>query len=96
MTPIPAAPELLATARRVVWFKPPEDALRNPTLFLNHLMVWGTLEDLRVALDHYTEDDLRRALAQPIPGVFDARSWAYWHLRLGLGQPPPLPVRELS
>ena len=48
MTPIPAPPELLATARRVVWFKPPEDALRDPIFFLNHLMVWGTLEDLRV------------------------------------------------
>ena len=90
----PHSPELLSVARRVVWFKPPEATLANDVFFLNHLMVYGTAEDLTVAGRQYGDDDFRRALRAPLPGIFDARSWAYWHARLGLGPAPPRPVRE--
>ena len=33
-------------ARRVVWFDSPEQTLSNPPLFLAHLMVYGTLEEV--------------------------------------------------
>jgi len=34
-------------------------------------------------------------LDQAPPGVFDGRSWAYWHLTLkGRRRPPPLPERR--
>ena len=45
----PDPPELLAVAKRVVWFKPPEVTLADDVFFLNFLMVYGTLEDLAVA-----------------------------------------------
>lgn len=43
-TPIqpPHSPELLAFAKRVVWFNPPESTLANDVFFLNHLMVYAT------------------------------------------------------
>ena len=92
--PPPHSRELLAVARRVVWFKPPAVTLADDTLFLNYLMVYGTIEDLAVARRRYDDDDFRGALRDALPGIFDARSWAYWHARLDMGPAPPLPVRE--
>ena len=89
------ADDLRRVAERVVWFQPPEETLRDPVLFLNHTMTWGTVEDLRVVRAHFTDDDLREALGRAHPGVFDVRSWSYWHLMLDLGPAPPLPRRRL-
>jgi len=38
MKPLPPTPELLAVARRVVWFKEPDEALADPVHFLAHVM----------------------------------------------------------
>ena len=56
------SPELLAVAKRMVWFKPPESTLANDVFFLNYLMVYGTAEDIVVARQRYDDDDFRRAL----------------------------------
>lgn len=37
----PPRTELLRVAKRVVWFKPPEETLRDPVFFLNHVMTVG-------------------------------------------------------
>ena len=94
MTPPPLPTELLQVARRVVWFQPPEETLRDPVLFLNHVMTWGTIRDLGVVRTRYSDEDLRDALRNAYPGIFNARSWAYWHLMLDLGATPPLPERR--
>lgn len=47
MKPLPKTPGLLAVAERVVWFKPPAEALADPVHFLAHVMTYGTVEDLR-------------------------------------------------
>ena len=78
MTPPDPPPDLLRVAARMVWFKTPEETLAEPFLFLSHAMTCGTVDDLRVVRAHFTDDDLRRALRAAVPGVFDARSWAYW------------------
>ena len=93
--PSPTA-DLLRVARRVVWFKPPQETLRDGVLFLNHVMTWGTIDDIRVTRSHYTESDFREALRCAHPGIFDARSWTYWHLVLNMGRIPRLPVRKLA
>jgi hypothetical protein len=94
MKPLPHTPELLAVAERVVWFKPPPEALADPVHFLAHVMTYGTVEDLR-ALDGVAgPDDFRETLDKAPPGVFDARSWAYWNLKYGRAPAPPLPVRR--
>ena len=90
-----AAAELLRVARRMVWFKPPEEALADSALFLSHVMTYGTVDDLRVVRAHYTDDQLRQALGSGLPGVFDARSWAYWHAVLDVEPVPDPPVRRL-
>ena len=92
--PPPHSPELLAVAKRVVWFKPPVVTLADDVFFLNFLMVYGTAEDVMVARQRYDDDDFRRALRNAMPGIFDERSWAYWHARLDMGPAPPRPVRK--
>ena len=87
--------DLLRVAKRMVWFKPPAETLRDPVLFLNHVMTWGTVHDIRVARSCFDEADFRAALRQAHPGIFDARSWSYWHLMLGMDPAPPLPTRQL-
>ena len=94
MKPLPETPQLLAVAERVVWFKPPSEALADPVHFLAHVMTYGTVEDLR-ALDGVAgPDEFRETLDSAPPGVFDARSWAYWSLKCGRAHAPPLPLRR--
>ena len=91
----PVDPELLQAARRVVWWMPPEEALRIETLFLNQAMQFGTADVVRTIRKHYSDETLRQALRDARPGIFDRRSWAYWHVVLDMGEPPPLPIRRI-
>jgi hypothetical protein len=93
MKPLPATPELLRVARRVVWFEEAARALADPVQFLAHVMVFGTVEDLRALRGVVGKDDYREVLEHAPPGVFDPRSWAYWNLVCGRHPAPPLPVR---
>jgi len=93
MKPLPATPALLQVARRVVWFDTPEKALADPVHFLAHVMVFGTIEDLRALHGVVRKHEYGEVLEQAPPGIFDARSWAYWNLNCGCHPTPPLPVR---
>jgi hypothetical protein len=94
MKPLPATPELLAVARRVVWFKEPEEALADPIHFLAHLMTYGTVEDLAAVRPVVGKPELLEALEQAPPGILDPRSWAYWNLVCGRRPAPPMPERH--
>lgn len=94
MRRLPETPELLAVAERVIWFKPPAEALADPVHFLAHVMTYGTVEDLRVLNKVVGPGEFRETLDNAPSGVFDARSWAYWNLKCGREPAPPLPVRR--
>jgi len=94
MKPLPETPALLRVAERVVWFKPPRDALAEPVHFLAHVMTYGTVEDLCALAGVAGADEFRETLDNAPPGVFDARSWDYWNQRCGRVKAPPLPVRR--
>jgi len=94
MKPLPETPELLAVAERVVWFKPPAEALADPAHFLAHVMTYGTAEDLRALKGVVGLNEFGEALDHAPPGVFDPRSWAYWNLKCGRTPAPRLPVRR--
>ena len=87
--------ELRRVAKRVVWFKPPEETLNEPTLFLAHVMTYGTLADIVTAMKFYSDDDFDRVLREPPAGIFDVRSWTYWNLHFRHEPVPPLPSRNL-
>lgn len=86
---------LLDVAARLFWWKAPEEALADERRFLAQAMTFGSWDDMQVVSSTYGEDALRAVLADAPPGVFDRRSWAYWHARLGLTPTPPLPRRRL-
>jgi hypothetical protein len=55
--------------------------------------VFGTVKDLQALRGIVDKDEYREALEQAPPGIFDARSWAYWNLVCDRRPTPPLPVR---
>jgi hypothetical protein len=93
---IPMTPELLAVAKRVVWFQPPRTTLRDSRHFLAYLMTYGTLDDVTAVLKSIGEQPLNHALDNPVPGIFDGRSWRFWHLKLKRREAPPLPARFVA
>ena len=93
MTKLPPTPAMLRVARRVVWFRSPEEALADPVHFLAHVMTYGTAEDVAAVRDELGDAAFREALDHAPAGVFDPQSWAYWHLRYGRRPPPPLRER---
>lgn len=96
MIKLKLTPELAQVARRCVWFKTPEEAIRYPAHLVAHVLTYGTHEDVKVLRQQLSDDDLREAIDTAPPGVFDPRSWTYWNLMLGRDEAPPMPRRRLG
>jgi hypothetical protein len=94
--PIPLNPTTLQLARRLVWFEPPEQALAEPVRFLAYAFATARAADMAILRGYLSDESLRYALRHAPPGIIDARSWAYWHLMLDLGDAPALPARTLA
>ncbi len=86
-------PKLIRVARKVVWWKPPEEALAYPERFIAQVMVWGNWEDVQVTRHHFGSEIFVSVLDTPPPGVFDQASWVYWNNVYGRRPTPPLPRR---
>ena len=86
----------IAMAQKYVWWKTPTETMAEPGLLLAQMMTMGTLEDVQWMLSFTSSDELRAVLGDPPVGVFNGRSWTYWHRRLN-GEPiPPLPTRRVA
>lgn len=90
-----ADPELRRLAARIVWWTDPDSALANPRRFLAQAMTDANLIEMTFLREVYGDAALRDVLADPPPGVFDRRSWTYWHVKFGIEPVPPLPRRRL-
>jgi hypothetical protein len=88
-------PETRALAARLVWFESAEMALAQPLRFLAYAFANGRDCDMRIVRSHLSDDALRYALQNAPPGIIDAKSWAYWHVMLAMGDAPALPERQL-
>jgi hypothetical protein len=69
--------------------------VKDVTLFLAHVMTYGTLTDITTTLQYFSEKDFEAVLNDPPPGVFDRRSWTYWNLRYHRKPVPELPKRQI-
>jgi len=87
-------PEVLRVASRVVWWAPPEAVVSRLDDFLCRVMALANLADARFIEARFGAARLQAALRAAPHGVVDARSWHYWHQRLGLGPAGPLPTRR--
>ena len=95
MKPLPQNSDLLKVAPGVIWFESPERALANPIRFLTYLMTYGTADEVAIVMRYVSLEGFREALEQAPPGIFDERSWNYWHLKTGRHPPPPMPKRVI-
>jgi hypothetical protein len=93
MKALPDTAEFYALAGRVLWFEPPEQALRNVTRFMAYAFRYATHEDMKLLRTVLSDDDLREALGNAPPGIIDGRSWSYWHAVLGVCPAPVMPIR---
>jgi hypothetical protein len=96
MKTLPLTPDIEAIARRVVWFEEPRQAIADPARFVAYAMTYGTYADVTAIRKYLSDEDLRAALSNAPPGIFDGRSWAYWNLKLGRYPAPPMPERTLT
>ena len=86
-------------ARSYLWWLPPAQAGARPGLAITQTMELGDFADQRRLEAALGRERLALALRSAEAGRFSARSWAYWHYRLGLTTPgrlPPLPRRKLA
>lgn len=89
---------LKGLARKYIWWKSPENAVRTPQRIIAQVMNLGDYQDVQMLAKQLGEEPLRQAIAHAEAGQFNERSWHYWHYRLGLadlGEVPPLPPRTL-
>jgi hypothetical protein len=96
MRSLPATPQMLAIARSVIWFEPPEQALADPVRFLAYAMTYALPENMRAIRKYVSDDEFREALDRAPPGIIDPRSWAYWNSKMGRYPAPPRPVRRFG
>lgn len=82
-------------ARRIAWWQSPEQTLQRPLDFIARVMASGSLDEVRDVEQAFGRRRFGDALRAASPGVFDARSWSYWLLILGMDQATPMPVRNV-
>lgn len=80
-------------ARHVNWYTEPRRVMAQTDWFLAQVMARGSFEDILTILEHYSQDDLRRAYVAAPPGLFTRRAWAYWGLMLVDDAMRPMPER---
>jgi len=87
--------ELNKIAARLIWWQEPAVALANSSRFLAQVMTLATWREVQSVKSALGWDAFRDALRAAPPGVFDARSWIYWHGFFGLPV-PEMPRRSLT
>ncbi|NCN69855.1 MAG: hypothetical protein GW907_01730 [Betaproteobacteria bacterium] len=86
-------------ASKYIWWKTPDEAVDMPERVIAQVMNIGDYADVQQIAQQVGDDVLREVIAHAQAGQFDARSWVYWHYRLGLApvdHVPPLPVRRFE
>lgn len=85
----------LALAKKYVWWQGAERTLAEPSVLFAQIMTLGTVADVNWMLTCVSRPDLRALLRTPPIGIFNGRSWTYWHRWRGQTPIPPLPRRTL-
>lgn len=86
---------ILDLASKLFWWKSSTEALKNPMRFVAQVMTLGDWAEVRLVERYLGREAFLKVLQSPPPGVFDARSWAYWHAVFRKTPAPKLPRRNL-
>jgi hypothetical protein len=87
--------KLRPVAERLFWWLSPEKALEDMPRFIPQVMTFGTWDDIQKTLKLVGETAFRAVIENPPAGVFDEKSWHYWHVLFRIDPVPPLPRRKL-
>jgi len=87
-------PELAPVAKRIFWWGKPDEWMEDAVRFAAQVMTFGSWDDTALALRLLGDSVFRQALQTPPAGVFDIKSWHFWHLHYHMTV-PPLPARSL-
>lgn len=87
-------PALAPIAARVFWWGHPEEWLDDAVRFAARVMTFGGWNDTVLTLELLGDSLFRQVLDTPPPGVFDIKSWTYWHAHYQR-EVPALPHRQL-
>src|SRR6266478_2137951 len=87
--------DLLAVAARVFWWGTPEEALLDINRFVAQVMTYGDWDAVCKTISLLGKQVFREVIDHPPAGVFDEKSWTYWHAFFGRLPAPPLPKRRL-
>ena len=93
--PESARASLLPIAQRVFWWGSPEEWLDDAIRFAAQVMTFGDWDDTVAVWRILGDGLLRQVMQSPPPGVFDLKSWTYWHRHYNLAV-PPLPERRMA
>jgi hypothetical protein len=96
MNPLPDTMEFRDVAKRVIWFEPPDIALRDLFRFMAYAFRYASHEDMQHLRTRLSDEDLRSILTKVPSGIIDPRSWSFWHAILGVYPAPPQPKRNLE
>ena len=94
MSQLTLTPELRTAAMNCVWWKTPADAILDVADITARILTYGGNGDIEALLEQLDQDALREALDNAPPNVFNGPSWAFWNLKAGRDEPPPLQLRK--
>ncbi len=86
-------------AGKYIWWQTPDEAVARPERVIAQVMNMGDYADVQALASALGDETLREILSRAEAGQFNARSWTYWHYRLGLtsiDQVPALPTRSFA
>ncbi len=89
-------PDLFRVAGRLLWWISPDEALKDPMRLVAQVMSLGSWNDVETVERIWGEEVFRAVMDDAPPGLFTARRWNYWHVRLGRLPAPPLPRRSFA
>lgn len=75
---LPDTDDFRAIAARVIWFEPPEIAMRDPVRFLAYAMRYADWRDMLKIREIISMEQFGFVLRHAPPGIIDPRSFAYW------------------
>jgi len=84
----------LPVAARVFWWGDPQAWVNDPPRLAAQVMTYGDWNDTVVTLELLGGAFFKSVLTNPPAGVFDLKSWHYWHQHFHM-EVPPLPARRL-
>ena len=96
MIEIPQTLEIKEIVRRVIWFEPPEQSMKDPIRLIAYAMRYARYEDMKVLRRYIPDSDFIYALDNIPPGIVDKRSWAYWNAIFNRYPAPAMPVRNFE